>query len=90
MVDLDVIEPADESIDWVDGLVVVVKQKGKLRIFLDSRPLYQTMKRKIIHLPTAEEFFSQMSGAKYFSKLDASSGYWQIKVDRTSSNLLTA
>ena len=30
MVDLDVIEPADESIDWVDGLVVVVKPKGKL------------------------------------------------------------
>ena len=89
MVDLDVIEPADESIDWVDGLVVVVKPKGKLRIFLDSRPLYQTMKRKIIHLPTAEEFFSQMSGAKYFSKLNASSGYWQIKVDRRSSNLLT-
>ena len=29
-----------------------------------------------------------MSGAKYFSKLDASSGYWQIKVDRESSNLL--
>ena len=26
---------------------------------------------------------------KYFSKLDASSGYWQIKVDRESSNLLS-
>ena len=30
-----------------------------------------------------------MSGEKYFSKLDASSSYWQIKVDRESSNLLT-
>ena len=30
-----------------------------------------------------------MSGASYFSKLDASSGYWQIKVDEQSSNLLT-
>ena len=30
-----------------------------------------------------------MSGAKYFTQLDASSGYWQIKVDRESSNLLT-
>ena len=30
-----------------------------------------------------------MSGASYFSKLDASSsGYWQIKVDKQSSNLL--
>ena len=47
------------------------------------------MKREHLHLPTTEELFSQMSGAKYFSKLDASSGYWQIKVDRESSNLLT-
>ena len=30
-----------------------------------------------------------MSSASYFSKLDASSGYWQIKVDKQSSNLLT-
>ena len=28
-----------------------------------------------------------MSGAKYFSKLDASSGYWQIPLDEASSNL---
>jgi len=30
-----------------------------------------------------------MSGAKYFTKLDASNGYWQIKVDKDSSKLLT-
>ena len=30
-----------------------------------------------------------MSGAKFFTKLDASSGYWQIKVDQESSKLLS-
>ena len=30
-----------------------------------------------------------MAGAKYFAKLDARSGYWQIKVDEESSKLLT-
>ena len=30
-----------------------------------------------------------MSGAKFFTKLDASSGYWQIKVDQESTKLLT-
>ena len=30
-----------------------------------------------------------MSRAKFFSKLDASSGYWQICVDKESSKLLT-
>ena len=46
------------------------------------------IKREHLHLPTAEEIFSQMSGACFFSKLDASSGYWQIKVDEESSHLL--
>lgn len=32
---------------------------------------------------------SKLGGAKVFSKLDASSGYWQIKVDDESSKLLT-
>ena len=33
--------------------------------------------------------FSQMHDAKYFTKLDASSGYWQVRVDEESSHLLT-
>ena len=32
---------------------------------------------------------SEMSGAQYYFKLDASNGYWQIKVDEESSRLLT-
>ena len=34
-------------------------------------------KRPHLQLPTAEDIVSKMSGTKYFSKLDASSGYWQ-------------
>ena len=30
-----------------------------------------------------------MHGARFFTKLDASNGYWQIPVDRESSDLLT-
>ena len=64
----------------------VEKPNGKLRICLDSQLLNQATKQAHVHLPTAEELFSQMSRAKYFSKLDASSGYHQIKVDRESSS----
>ena len=89
MVDLDIIEPVQKPTNWVNGLVLVEKPNGKLRVCLDPRPLNKAIKREHLHLPTAEEIFSQMSGASYFSKLDASSGYWQIKVDEQSSNLLT-
>ena len=88
MVDLDITEPVHKPTDSVNGLVVVKKPNGKLRVCLDPRPLNKAIKREHLHLPTAEKIFSQISGAFYFSKLDASSGYWQVKVDEQSSNLL--
>ena len=45
---------------------------------------HNAIKREHLHLPTAEEIFPQMPGACFFSKLGASSGYWQIKVDEES------
>ena len=88
MVDLDITEPIEKPTDWINSLVIVEKPNGKLRICPDPRPLNNAMKLEHLHLPTAEEIFSQISGACFFSKLDASSGYWQIKVDEESSYLL--
>ena len=83
MVDLDSIEPIEKN-----SLVIAEKTNGKLRIFLDPRPLNNAIKREHLHLLTAEETFSQMSGACNFSNLYASSGYWQIKIDEENSHLL--
>ena len=80
MVDLDRIEPVEEPTDWVNELVIVKKSNGTLRIRLDSRPVNQAIKREHLHLATAEQLFFQVSGAKYFSKLDASSGYCQLSI----------
>ena len=86
---LGVTEEADKPTDWVNAMVVVEKTNGKLRICLDPRLLNQAIKRQHYRLPTATEIISEMAGAKFFSKLDASNGYWTIKVDEESSNLLT-
>ena len=88
MIDLDIVEPIEKPTDLVNGLEIVEKPNGKLRICLDPRPLNNAIKREHLHLPTAKEIFSQMSGACFFLKVDASSGYWQIKVDEESSHLL--
>ncbi|XP_046840119.1 uncharacterized protein K02A2.6-like [Xenia sp. Carnegie-2017] len=89
MEQLGIIEKVEKSTDWVNALVVVKKPNGKLRICLDPCPLNQAIKRQHYRLPTTEEITSQMSGAKAFSKLDASNGYWQIAVDDSTSDLLT-
>ena len=89
MIKLHIIEPVVEPTEWVNAMVIVEKPNGKLRICLDPRPLNKAIKRHRYQLPTAEEIFSEMQGAAVFSKLDASSGYWQVPVDEESSYLLT-
>ena len=86
---LDIIEPVNEPTDWVNPLIIVEKPNVKLRICLDLRHLNRVIKRQHYKLPTAEELFSEMHHTKFFTKLDASSGYWLIKVDEESSKLLT-
>ncbi|CAC5367807.1 unnamed protein product [Mytilus coruscus] len=44
-------------------------------------------KREHIILRRQEEITAKLAGAKYLSKLDASSGFWNIKLDDESSNL---
>ena len=38
-------------------------------------------------MPTAQEITSNLSGAKYFSILDAKDGIWQVELDEDSTNL---
>ena len=89
MVQNEIIAPVQEPTDWVNSLVIIEKSNGKLRVCLDPRPLNKAIKREHFQIPTTEESLSQMSDARYFSKLDASQGYWHLRVDDESSKLLT-
>ena len=89
MVDLEIIEQVEKPTDWVNALVMVSKPNGDLRICLDPQHRNKAIKQQHHRLPTAEEIISEMAGACYFSKLDVSSGYWQVKVDDESADLLT-
>ena len=70
-------------------LVISSKPKRKLRICRDPRPLTKAIKRQHHKLSTVEEIMSQMHCAHYFTKLNASNGFWQIRFDNESADLLT-
>lgn len=55
----------------------------------DPGNLNQAIKREHYQIPKCEEIASEMAGAKYFSKLDAAQGFWQIKLDEKSSKYCT-
>ena len=51
--------------------------------------LITAVKREHHHTPSLEGVTSKLAGAKFFSFLDASSGYRQVKLDEPSSKLCT-
>ena len=74
--------------DWVNSMVVV-ESPNKLRICIDPKDLNKAIKREHFPMKTIEEVVQNMSGAKVFTKLDATTGYWQLKLDERSSKLCT-
>ena len=77
----------NEPTDWVNDIVTLMIKNCDLRVCLDPRPLNSAIKREHYELPTCEEGMTQFSNAKYFSKMDASKGFWQLKLDVESSKL---
>lgn len=89
MENMGVISKVNEPTEWVSSLVIVDKKNGKLRVCLDPKDLNKAIKREHFKLPSREEIMAEFADAKYFSKLDASSGFWQMMLDDTSSKLCT-
>ena len=86
---LQVITKVDTTTYWVNSMVVVEKPSGALRICLDPRDLNKVIHRPHYPLKTPSDILPELSGARYFTKLDARSGYWTIKLDNDSSYLTT-
>ena len=86
---LGIISKVEEPTEWVNLIVIVERQNGFILISLDPKDLNQAIKREHFLLQTADEIVADVARAQYFSKLDASSGYWQIKLDEPSSKRLT-
>ena len=89
MEDLGVIQKVDEPTDWVNSMVTVHKPNGAVQVCIDPFHLNKAIKRQHYPMNTIEEVAAKLSGAKFFTKLDAVSGFWQIPLDEDSSRLCT-
>ena len=86
MEDSDIITKVTEPTDWVYSLVITEKPKtGKLRICLDPQALNKAIRRPHYPMRTLDDILPQLADAKFFSILDARSGYWSIKLTERSS-----
>ena len=70
-------------------MVVVPKGNNKVRICVDLTKLNKNVHRERHILPSVEQTLAQLKGAKTFTKLDANSDFWQIKLSEKSALLTT-
>ena len=89
MTALGVIKKIEEPTEWVNSMVCVKKKNGELRICMDPKDLNENIKREHYQIPKREEITSEMAGARYFSKMDASQGFWQLRLDESSTKMCT-
>ena len=85
----EIIQEIHEPTDWCAGMVPVMKKSGAVRICTDFKKLNQSLKRERYILPTLEDLLYKLKGSTVFSKLDATSGFWQIPLEETTAKLTT-
>ena len=83
------ISSVDEPTPWCSGVVVVPKANGSIRICVELGWLNECVMREVYPLPSVDETLAQLAGAKVFSELDASSGFWQNPLASVSHLLTT-
>ena len=66
---------------WISSMVVVPKKNCKLRICLDPMDLHRALQRENYPIATIEEVASRLHGAKVFTSLDVSKGFWHVVLD---------
>jgi uncharacterized protein YqgQ len=68
----------DSHGSWSSAPVMVPKKNGKKRACIDFRPLNKRTHKDKYPLPEIERILKSFKGAKYYTTLDAASGYWQV------------
>ena len=88
-IDKGLFTPAKSS-EWAGPQVTVVKQSGDFRLCGDYKvTVNQALDGDQYPLLSAQGLFAKLSGAKYFSKIDLTDAFQQLKLSERSIALLT-
>eukprot|EP00914_Ancora_sagittata_P034747 GHVO01070115.1.p1 GENE.GHVO01070115.1~~GHVO01070115.1.p1 ORF type:complete len:862 (+),score=100.28 GHVO01070115.1:29-2587(+) len=85
----NIITPVESHTDWVNSVVTVDKPDGSLRLCLDPSDVNKNVRRNQYPMKSIEEISAELHGSKFFTLIDAKSGYWQVKLNERSSYITT-
>ena len=72
---------------YCNPLRIVRKNEGKVRICLDARTLNKYVEDDLESPPMISDLLQKFHGAKIFSKIDLTHGYWQVPLEEESRPL---
>jgi hypothetical protein len=82
MLKLGIVERSTSA--WNSPVIIVPKKDGSRRFVVDYRNVNSVIKNEIWPMPRIEDILDRLSGSKYFSVMDLTSGYYQIEVEKSS------
>ena len=80
MIEAGAVRPSHSP--YSSNIVLARKKDGSLRFCVDFPKLNNKTVKDAYAIPRIEESLHLLAGAKYFSKLDLRSGYWQVEMKK--------
>ncbi|UYV68293.1 K02A2.6-like, partial [Cordylochernes scorpioides] len=75
--------------EWCAPTVIAGKPNGDIRLCVDLSRLNEHVQREVHPMPVVEHMLGQLGEARFFSKLDANSGFHQIPLSPDCQHLTT-
>ena len=82
MLQMNIIQ--ESSSPYAAPIVLVKKKDGKNRFCIDYRKLNTITVGNATPIPDPDHMFSKLHLAKFFTKIDLTKGYWQVKMAKDS------
>ena len=79
--------PSNEPAPWVSCTVITPKPDGKIRITMDARNVNKAIQSTNLPILKQEDIKAKISAAKFFSKMDSKSAFWQLELHPESRYL---
>ena len=70
----------DSSSPWCSPVVLAKKRDGSVRFCVDLRAVNSATRPVAYPLPRVDEALDGLSGARLFTTLDMTAGYWQVEI----------
>ena len=78
MLEANIIRPSTSP--WASPIFIISKKNRKKRFCVDYRKLNAITQKDAYPLPRIDEIMDSLGNAHWFSSMDLTSGYWQIKM----------